>query len=219
MHLPINELRYGAWYSYLPGWLEPAKAEQLYQRMCAELEWEVRTIFALGKPVQQPRLMAWGGALEYRYSSQTLPVRELHPALYELSQRLSLLCSTPFNHVVLNRYRDGSDHMSSHADNEPELGNNPVIAALSLGSTRTFVMQPKAKRGRRKHTVKLSLEDGSLLVMGGRMQRSWRHAVPKMPDTGPRINITFRELMGAPGWRPPEWDAFPDSHGRGAQHQ
>jgi alkylated DNA repair dioxygenase AlkB len=105
-----------------------------------------------------------------------------------------------FDHVLLNLYRDGRDSIGMHADNEPELGSNPPVAAVSLGATRRFVVQRKGKRRGKPRSI--PLEHGSLLVMGGTMQHGWYHGVPKTrADVGERINVTFRRLRGPPGWR------------------
>ena len=205
------ELKFGAWYQYWPDFLSPTEAEDLVAALTAETDWEVREIFALGKPILQPRLMRWGGDIDYRYSGQTLPAKALPPYLARLMTAVSDHCQTPFNHLVINRYRDGTDHMSLHADNEPELGRNPTIAAISLGVERVFTMVPKSKKGRRKHTQKLKLAHGSLLVMGGRMQHTWRHAVPKASELGERFNITFRWLKEPPRFQSNATEGLPPS--------
>ena len=166
-----------------------------------EEEWEQRSIVALGKERAQPRLMSWAGDVEYKYSGQTLPIRPYSEALLSLQNKVSAYCEHEFNHVVINRYRDGKDHMSLHADNEPELGRNPLIAAISLGVPRRFMLQHKNKKykgGKRK----VILHPASILIMGGDIQHTWRHSVPQTGGpTGERINITFRWLHGPPGWR------------------
>ena len=84
--------------------------------------------------------------------------------------------------------------MGLHTDREPQLGDAPLIAALSLGVTRTFRLEWKYKRSRKRT---LRLPHGSLLLMGGTLQRHWRHAVPRAPgETGERLNVTFRWLHG-----------------------
>jgi alkylated DNA repair dioxygenase AlkB len=93
--------------------------------------------------------------------------------------------------------------MGRHADDERELGRDPVIAAVSVGAHRRFRMEKKGKRLKRT----LDLRHGSLLVMGGTMQHTWYHAILKEPGCErERINITFRHLLGPPG--------FPASEGR-----
>jgi alkylated DNA repair dioxygenase AlkB len=195
-----QQLRDGAWFIYEADFLSRAEADELLMGVLAEEAWEVRHIVALGKEVAQPRLTAWGGDVAYRYSGQTLEPRPVSPRLQALTERLAARFEVPFNHVVLNRYRDGRDHIARHADNEPELGRNPLIAAVSVGAERKFFMERKKTRGR----LVMTLGHGSLLVMGGSCQHTWRHALP--PDravTEERVNLTWRWLRGPPGWRQP----------------
>jgi len=190
----------GAWIVYAPGWLEAEEATRLQERLTADVPWEQRAISMFGKEIMQPRLIGWGGDLPYRYSGQTLPPRALLPALDALLARVQSEVGVPFNHVLLNRYRDGQDAMGFHADDEPELGYEPVIAAISVGVRRRFVMKAKGKR-KTKRTVELA--HGSLFVMGGTHQHKWYHGVPRQGSVASeRINITFRLLRGPPGWRP-----------------
>src|SRR5262249_34895228 len=127
------------------------------------------------------------------------------PRIAALIEKVSRAADAPFNHVLLNRYRDGKDSMGYHADNEPELGRNPLIAALSLGATRRFRLE---RKGRRRTHHEVHLAHGSLLVMGGNVQHTWYHGVPKAAGcTDERINVTFRLLKGPPGWREPRPEA------------
>src|SRR6185436_10706051 len=105
----------------------------------------------------------------------------------------------PFNHVLANRYRDGNDSMGYHADAEPELGADPVVATLSLGQTRRFQLRA-AQRGAGERARTLLLATGSLLVMGGTCQRHYRHGIAKELGTqlGERLSLTFRRLLLAP---------------------
>ena len=191
----------GAFTDYLPGWLDRQAATDLMGRLRTELDWSQRPIRVFGKDIMQPRLNAWAGTLPYKYSGQTLEPRQGPPFLEDLMADLSQELGTPFNHVLLNLYRDGRDNIGIHADNEPELGKDPTIASLSLGASRWFVLMPKGKRAKR-FGKKFKLHHGSLLVMRGTLQHRWRHGVPKMGDvTEERINLTFRCLKGPPGWR------------------
>jgi alkylated DNA repair dioxygenase AlkB len=82
--------------------------------------------------------------------------------------------------------------MGWHADDEPELGTDPVIASLSLGAVRRFALRHKATRARRD----LALGHGSLLVMRGATQANWQHALPRTArPLGLRINLTFRRVL------------------------
>jgi alkylated DNA repair dioxygenase AlkB len=102
----------------------------------------------------------------------------------------------PFNHVLVNRYRDGRDSMGMHADDEPELGPDPTVATVSLGATRRFVLRPR----RQGAPHDCDLGHGGLLVMGGRCQALYRHGIPRQPaNTGQRVSLTFRWLKKSPG--------------------
>lgn len=188
------------WYQYIPNWLDTPAADALLTSLTEESEWIQRAIVARGKEVMQPRLLDWYSDVPYKYSGQVLEPRQIPDHIAALNARASETCGEDFNHILLNLYRDGNDRIGMHADNEPELGWEPIIGSLSLGVSRKFLIQHRMKRSWRK---KLQLEHGSLLVMGGAFQRRWRHGVPKQPSIeGARINVTFRRLMGPPGWRP-----------------
>jgi alkylated DNA repair dioxygenase AlkB len=184
----------GAWLTYDPGWLSSGEADALACALRETLPWEQRRIVLFGRAILQPRLIAWAGERPYRYSGQTLPARPFDPALAEVRARVEAHTGARFNHVLVNRYRDGGDRMGYHADDEPELGRDPVLASVSLGATRRFMIAGrKSPRLRRA----LPLEHGSLLVMGGTFQHELRHAVPReRAPVGERINLTFR-LIGA----------------------
>lgn len=196
-----KDLGAGAWYDYEPSWLADDEARALHHALEAEIAWEQRPIVMFGKELLQPRLVGWAGELPYRYSGQTLEPRDAPRSLVALTARVVEAVGVPFNHVLLNRYRDGQDHMGRHADDEPKLGREPVIAAISLGAKRRFRFEKKGKRVKRT----MDLRHGSLLVMGGTIQHRWYHAVLKEPGCAEeRINVTFRWLKGPPGWRQPQ---------------
>jgi len=185
-----------SWLDYEPGWLPAAAADVLADRLRETLAWEQRTVVLFGREVVSPRLIAWAGDRPYRYSGQTLEPRPFTPELAGVRARVVERTGVAFNHVLVNRYRDGRDSMGLHADDEPELGPDPLLAAVSLGASRRFSMV--ARRGRERR--RLLLEHGSLLVMGGAFQRELRHGVPRQADAaGERINLTFRLLLRDPG--------------------
>lgn len=194
------ELLRGAWVDLAEDWVDEVDA--VFERLKAELQWEQRPIRVFGKEQMQPRLIGWAGELGYKYSGQTLEPRAWTPTVRALTERVSALTGTAFNHVLLNRYRDGMDMMGKHADNEPELGKDPLIAAISLGASRPFVLWPKDKRAKKSDKKTIRLEHGQLLVMGGNIQHTYRHGVPRVSGLREeRINLTFRLLRGPPGWR------------------
>ena len=194
----------GAWFELQEAWLGPAEAACLQTDLVRELRWEQRHIVLFGKQILQPRLIAWAGELPYRYSGQTLEPRAwpagLTPVLDELGARISQASGAVFNHVLVNRYRDGKDSMGFHADAEPELGPDPPVATLSLGQARRFQLRAQ-RRALGERAVTLRLETGSLLVMGGTCQRHYRHAIARDPGAalGERLSLTFRRLLHAPG--------------------
>jgi len=191
------ELGSGAWLNYLPAWIASPEADRLLLTLRDELAWEHREIVMFGRRVLQPRLIAWAGTLGYRYSGQTLEPRAPAPAMAELLARVADHTRVPFNHVLANRYRDGSDSIGFHADDEPELGPDPFVATLSFGATRTFVLKPR--RIQLGSSRSLAVEHGSLLVMGGTCQRHYLHGVPRQSGVGgERISLTFRRLLRMP---------------------
>ena len=113
------------------------------------------------------------------------------PTLLDAKRHVEAAAGAAFNSVLLNRYRGGRDSIGMHADDEPELGVNPVVASVSLGAVRTFVLRHRKSREK----IALPLAHGSLLVMGGTCQRHWLHGVPKTEQpVGERINLTWRRI-------------------------
>jgi alkylated DNA repair dioxygenase AlkB len=191
MRIPLAE---GAWLDHEPGWLGAGEADGLLTSLRDELLWEQRAIVVSGRPVLQPRLIAWAGSLGYRYSGQTLEPRPFSPSVARLTGRVSERARVPFNHVLLNRYRDGGDSMGLHADDEPELGRDPVVASVSLGTSRRFVLRPR--RPRLGQPLGLDLGHGALLIMGGTCQGHYVHGIPRQQGIrGERISLTFRWLQ------------------------
>jgi len=140
-----------------------------------------------------PRLTAWyaDAGLTYAYSGVTHQAIEWTATLAEVRRRVVEVSRVPFNSLLLNLYRDGQDSIGFHADAEPELGTNPVIASISLGSVRQFVLKHVSTKEKRT----FDLAHGSLLIMGGACQHHWLHGVPKTKaNVGPRINLTFRNI-------------------------
>ena len=185
----------GAWLEHDPRWIAPDDADDLLRALREELAWEQREIVIFGRRVPQPRLIAWAGDLGYRYSGQTLEPRPFGPVAGALLARVQARAGVTFNHLLANRYRTGEDSMGFHADDEPELGPDPVVASVSLGQARRLVVKPR--RGGEK--LGLDLGHGALLIMGGTCQRHYVHGIPRQPAVaGERISLTFRWLHRAP---------------------
>jgi alkylated DNA repair dioxygenase AlkB len=181
---------------YLEKLTLPYPNETLLARLIAETSWRADPIKVWGKVYMQPRLMAWYGdtGKSYMYSGRLYEPYPWTPLLLALKDCVEQACHHTFNSVLLNYYRDGHDSMGFHSDNEPELGRIPVIASLSLGETRTFVLKHKSNKALKP--IRLKLNDGSLLLMSGELQTYWQHGIPKeTKPCGARVNLTFRSIM------------------------
>ena len=177
-------------------WLQADAHQALFQELRMRVPWEMHRICLFGREVDSPRLSCWIGdpGAAYTYSGTRFVPRPWPEVLLPVRQRLSRELGIAFNSVLANLYCDGRDAMGWHSDSEAELGPQPVIASVSLGATRRFVL-----RQRRDPSVKLALDlvPGSLLVMAGDTQRHYRHALPRTArPVGERINLTFRRIVG-----------------------
>jgi alkylated DNA repair dioxygenase AlkB len=180
----------GAVFLY-PDALPQAAADHLFAELRGAIEWRQEVASLMGRRVAIPRLTAWHGAAGYVYSGIRMTPAPWTPPLLELKALAEALAGQPFDSVLLNLYRDGRDSVSWHADNEPGLGRDPVIASLSLGAVRRF--QLRHRRGPERLT--LDLPHGSCLIMAGATQHHWLHQLPKTArPVGPRINLTFRRM-------------------------
>ncbi len=167
--------------------------DELFERLLTETPWREESIKVFGKTHLQPRLVAWYGdpGASYTYSGiqhEPLPWTE---TLSLLRIHVSDVTEASYNSVLLNLYRNERDSMGLHADDEPELGPEPIIASLSLGEQRSIYFQHRHRRDIKN--LNLPLPSGSLLVMRGATQRNWKHGLRKLSrPCGPRINLTFR---------------------------
>lgn len=173
--------------------LSQEKADQLFVTLTQELNWRQDQIAMFGKRVNIPRLQCFQGEPEihYRYSGLSLISEPWHPIINKIKQQIEALSEHRFNSVLINQYRNGQDSMGWHSDDEAELGENPVIASLSIGQSRRFLLRHRFDKNISQQ--ELLLNSGSLLIMSGQIQHYWHHSVPKTsrPSEG-RINLTFR---------------------------
>lgn len=159
------------------------------------IPWQQKTIRLFGKSILEPRLTSWHGDRDavYAYSGIQMKPQVWTPVLLEIRSRLEKACGASFNSVLLNLYRDQHDSMGLHSDDEKELGSNPLIASVSFGEPRRFIMKHKLKK--MLPTKTYLLHSGDLLVMRGDTQKLWKHGIPKEnKPCGPRINLTFRKI-------------------------
>jgi alkylated DNA repair dioxygenase AlkB len=177
---------------YYPNFFKEAQAKEFFEKLYHEIPWQQDPITVFGKTHPQPRLTALFGneGKPYSYSNIVMQPHSWSPLLTFIKNEVEEECKDYFTTVLLNLYRNGKDSNGWHADNEKELGQNPVIASVSFGAERNFHLQhntiPDAK-------LKITLGNGSLLLMKGETQHFWKHQIPKTAkDVQPRINLTFR---------------------------
>ena len=188
-HLPDAEIR------YVPHFLPVSLANTYFDDLFLHIPWRQDPITVFGKTHLQPRLTSLHAHTldSYSYSGIVMTPQPMTQTLQCIENRIYQLCDESFTTVLLNLYRDGKDSNGWHADDEVELGKNPVIASLSLGAPRFFHLRHNQDP---KQRYKLLLEHGSLLLMGGETQHHWKHQVAKTAKkVGPRINLTFRKIF------------------------
>jgi alkylated DNA repair dioxygenase AlkB len=177
-----------------PGFFAPEESDALFLQLREGIAWKQETVRMFGKAVPQPRLTAWHGdeGARYTYSGLTVHPEPWTEPLLLIKARVKPVAGTTFNSVLLNLYRSERDSVSWHADDEPELGPNPVIASVSFGAARRFGLRHKEQRDLR-HS--LDLTHGSLLLMRRATQHHWQHQIPKSAKPcAERINLTFRTV-------------------------
>lgn len=179
---------------YYPNFFDNDEANLIFNQLKNEIPWQQDEIRVFGKTHLQPRLTALFGNedREYAYSSIKMKPHPWNSILQKLKLKIETLTETSFTSVLLNYYRDGKDSNGWHADNEKELGENPVIASISFGAERVFQLKHNSEKNQK---INILLENGSLLLMLGTTQHFWKHQIPKTSKPiGSRINLTFRVL-------------------------
>lgn len=180
---------------YLGALALPKPAALILGELIDSVPWRAEHIVIWGRSRPQPRLTAWFGdpGTEYSYSGLRLTPIPWTPLLQTIRQEVESVAGVGFNSVLANYYRDQNDGMGFHSDDEPELGPQPVIASVSLGERRTFVLKHRTRRD--LPPVRLPLDSGSLLLMRGATQHHWKHGIGKLTrPCGPRVNLTFRRI-------------------------
>jgi alkylated DNA repair dioxygenase AlkB len=175
-----------------PYFFDEDEADYYLKELISQVAWSEQTIKVYGKEHKVPRLSAWyaDDNKSYEYSGLRTVGLPWLAILTEIKNKVQTTCGTAFNSVLVNRYRNGRDSVGWHADDEPELGRDPVIASVSFGEERTFQLKHKYDK-----TLKTSivLPHGSLLLMQGATQSNWLHQIAKSSrDMDERINLTFR---------------------------
>ena len=179
---------------YLENFYDTKRADHYFDILKNTVHWQQDDITIFGKTYQQPRLTALyaNNSKPYSYSNITMQPTLFTQELQQIKSDIEQEAHHQFTSVLLNRYRHGNDSNGWHADNEKELGTNPIIASLSLGETRPFHFKHRYIKDERH---KINLNHGSLLIMRGEMQHYWLHQIAKTKkEIGERINLTFRTI-------------------------
>lgn len=188
LNLPDSDI------SYFPNFFSEVEALTFYNSILKETNWQQDDITVFGKTYAQPRLTALfaNNNKPYRYSNITMYPNVFTETLLLIKSKIETLTNVEFTTCLANLYRDGNDSNGWHADNEKELGENPVIVSVTLGAARYFNLKHKNDKTLKQ---KLLLENGSLLLMQGSTQQHWLHQIAKTKkEVTPRINLTFRVI-------------------------
>lgn len=177
-------------------------ADYVFRRLESEVEYftgDLLKIRVYGKWRTIPRKQVSYGdkGMSYAFSGTRLPAKPWTPLLQHLRDLVANHTGHRYNFVLVNRYKDGSDHIGEHRDDEKDLDHTVPIASLSFGQPRDFVLKHGDARRKVRHVepVKICLEHGSLLLMNPPTNRYWYHSLPpRKAAVGPRVNLTFRRL-------------------------
>jgi alkylated DNA repair dioxygenase AlkB len=169
-----RDLGSGAWLEEVPGWAQGSDA--LFEALLEGAPWASHERPMYDRMVVEPRLT-------------TRQWDDPPPPLPAMARALSDRFEADLSVISANLYRDGRDSVAWHGDRVARTRNETVVAVLSLGSPRRFLLRPKGG-GR---SLRLEPAPGDLLVLGGTCQRTWEHSVPKRAQAGPRISVMFRE--------------------------
>ena len=182
-------------FEFYPNFFNKEEADLLYEKILAETPWQQDDITIFGKKIAQPRLTCLFGneGKPYSYSGITMQPNPWNTTLIYIKDKIEQTAEKNFTTVLANLYRNEKDSNGWHADNEKELGRNPIIASVSFGEERKFQLKhntnPEAK-------ITLNLNHGSLLLMKEGSQVYYKHQIPKATQPKKaRINLTFRTIL------------------------
>jgi alkylated DNA repair dioxygenase AlkB len=189
---PINLNLKDAEVIYYSEFFTKNDANIYFEDLLKTINWQQDSITVYGKTHLQPRLTSFlsNNNKTYKYSNTIMSPNPFEGSLLKIKNKIETILDIKFTSCLANLYRNGNDSNGWHADNEKELGTNPIIASISFGAERIFHFKHKQNPSLKR---KLVLENGSLLLMKGETQNNWLHQVPKTKKKiGKRINLTFR---------------------------
>jgi alkylated DNA repair dioxygenase AlkB len=171
-----------SWVDHCPNWV--TGSDQAFEELLRDIAWSQRRRWMYDRPVDEPRLTSWQ-ELDERGA---LRLGWLESARASLSARYGVR----FDSLGINLYRDGTDSVAWHRDRIPSEIVDPVVALVSLGEPRNFLLRPQG--GGQSQAFRLG--QGDLLVTGGQTQRRFEHSVPKVKSAGARLSLAFRHGVG-----------------------
>jgi alkylated DNA repair dioxygenase AlkB len=176
--LERRQLDQDCWVDYCPAWLRGS--DRVFEELLSTVAWSQRRRWMYERQVDEPRLTSWHKIDELTAGT--------YPWLDEIRVALSEQYEVRLDSVGMNLYRDGGDSVAWHRDRIPPEIDGPLVALVSLGDSRTFLLRPLA--GGKSITFRLG--HGDLLVTGGQTQRRFEHSVPKVKSSGPRMSLALR---------------------------
>lgn len=180
---------------YDPFFIPKEEADQLLSHLLNDVDWRSSSMTTkTGDVFSLPRMQCWmsdPGVNAQLYQKEA--AMEWSEPVRGLKDRLEELLHTKFDYVLMNLYRNGNDKIGYHKDDEAEEEGKNVIASVSFGATRHFLLARNDRKAR-NHEYDFALPHGSLVTMRGDVQKHWKHSVPQDKSiTSPRVNLTFRK--------------------------
>jgi alkylated DNA repair dioxygenase AlkB len=174
--------------TYFPGIFSPH--QQYFERLSTSCSWQPEQVKVYGRWHVLSRKTAWYGSVDYRYSGQIKVAQPWLAVLDEIRMKVQNLTGDTYEGVLLNYYPDGSSYIGWHADDERDLVAGAAIASVSFGASRRFDLR---HRDGEMHSI--DLDDGSVLIMSGELQKHWKHRIPIQKKVkAARVNLTFRVM-------------------------
>lgn len=145
---------------------DKAEADEIFRELEQEVQYftgALAKVQLFGKWHSVPRKQATyrDAGLTYTFSGLTLTPKPRIPVLEHVRDLIFRVTGQTFNFVLINRYKDGCDHIREHRDDERELAPGSPIASVSFEACRDFLFQHKDSRGKRSRqtveVVKLQL--------------------------------------------------------------
>jgi alkylated DNA repair dioxygenase AlkB len=155
-------------------------SDRAFEELLNGVPWSQRRRWMYDRQVDEPRLTSWQRIEDH----SDVTYQWLEDARASLSARYDVRLDS----VGINLYRDGADSVAWHCDRIPAEIVDPVVALVSLGAPRRFLLRPKGGG----KSLAFQLRRGDLLVTGGQAQRRFEHSVPKVKSAGARISLAFR---------------------------